>query len=127
MELQLEPDVYEPGLDDRGNYVDVLPPTSKFVRGLKCACLMHSYESRASFATHLKSKTHQKWVAELNSNKLNYFTECTQLRELTKSQKIIIINYEKELARCKQTIISLAHQLHSPYDNDDIDECEKET
>ena len=77
MDLSLESDIYEPCINDDGNYSDYLPPSSKFKNGLKCPCGArkdHVFDSRSSFGIHVKSKTHQKWLHDLNTNKMNYFT-----------------------------------------------------
>lgn len=125
MNLSLESDIYEPNIDDNGNYVDFLPPSSKFKNGLRCSCGArkdHVFDSRTSFCSHIKTKTHQKWLSDLNTNKMNYFTECEKLKEVVNSQKIIIAKLEKEVNTHKYTIINLAQQLAiktSP--NNDID------
>lgn len=125
MELLLESDLYEPCLDECGNYTDVLPSSSKFAHGLRCPCGTrqdHIFDNRTSFGTHLKSKTHQKWIQSINNNKMNYFVECQKLTELTNCQKLIIARIEKELSKSKHTIISLAHQLYgNTPDDDDVE------
>jgi hypothetical protein len=124
MDISLDSDVYEPNIDDKGTYVDFLPPSSKFKNGLRCPCGArkdHVFDSRASFVVHTKSKTHQKWLSELNTNKMNYFTECEKLKEVVNSQKIIIARLEKEINTHKQTIITLAQQLSSKHSDNTID------
>lgn len=116
MSLSLESDIYEPNTDDDGNYVDFLPPSSKFKNGLRCPCGArkdHIFDSRQSFCSHIKTKTHLKWLSDLNTNKMNYFTECEKLKEIINSQKIIIARLEKESNTHKNTIINLAQQLAS--------------
>jgi hypothetical protein len=124
MDISLDSDVYEPNIDDKGTYVDFLPPSSKFKNGLRCPCGArkdHVFDSRASFVVHTKSKTHQKWLSDLNTNKMNYFTECEKLKEVVNSQKIIIARLEKEINTHKQTIITLAQQLSSKHSDNAID------
>lgn len=114
MNLSLESDIYEPNTNDDGNYVDFLPPSSKFKNGLRCPCGArkdHIFDSRPSFGSHIKTKTHLKWLSDLNTNKMNYFTECEKLKEIVNSQKIIIARLEKEVNTHKNTIINLAQQL----------------
>ena len=114
MNLSLESDIYEPNTDDDGNYVDFLPPSSKFKNGLRCPCGArkdHIFDSRQSFCSHIKTKTHLKWLSDLNTNKMNYFTECEKLKEIVSSQKLIIARLEKEINIHKNTIINLAQQL----------------
>lgn len=100
MDLILEADIYEPSIGDDGNYIDYLPPSSKFKNGLKCSCGArrdHIFDSRQSFNIHIKSKTHIKWLNELNANKMNYFNECEKLKEVVNSQKLIIAQMEREV------------------------------
>jgi len=124
MDLTLDSDIYEPCINDDGNYYDYLPPSSKFKNGLRCPCGArkdHVFDSRPSFTIHIKSKTHQKWLHDLNANKMNYFTECEKLKEVVNSQKIIIARLEKEINTHKQTIVSLAQQLSSKNSDNTID------
>ena len=114
MNLSLESDIYEPNTDDGGNYVDFLPPSSKFKNGLRCSCgtrKEHIFYSRQSFCSHIKTKTHLKWLSDVNTNKMNFFTECEKLKEIVSSQKIIIARLEKEVNTHKNTILNLAQQL----------------
>ncbi len=106
MDLSLESDIYEPIIDD-GNYSDYLPPSSKFKNGLRCPCGArkdHIFDSRQSFAGHIKTKTHQKWLTDLNTNKMNYYTECEKLKEVINSQKLIIAQMEKDMIVLKKEI-----------------------
>ena len=114
MDISLDSDIYEPNIDDNGTYVDFLPPSSKFKNGLRCPCGArkdHVFDSRSSFVVHTKSKTHQKWILDLNTNKMNYFTECEKLKEVVNSQKIIIAKMENELNIKMKTIDYLSQQL----------------
>lgn len=114
MDLSLESDIYEPSVGDDGNYSDYLPPSSKFKNGLRCPCGArrdHVFDSRCSFSSHIKSKTHKKWLVELNANKLNYYTECEKLKEIVNSQKIIIAKMEHDLNVKMKTINYLSQQL----------------
>jgi hypothetical protein len=99
MDLTLESDIYEPCIDDNGNYNDYLPTSSKFKNGLRCPCgtrKEHIFENRQSFCGHIKTKTHQKWLSDLNTNKMNYFTENIKLNETINNQKIIIAKLQRE-------------------------------
>lgn len=114
MELTVESDIYEPNVDNNGNYIDYLPPSSKFKNGLRCPCgtrKEHIFDSRNSLNSHIKTKTHQKWLSDLNVNKMNYFTECEKLKETVNSQKIIIARFEKEINMKLKTIDYLTQQL----------------
>ena len=114
MDLALDSDIYEPSVGDDGNYSDQLPSSSKFKNGLRCPCGArkdHVFDSRQSFNIHIKTKTHQKWLAELNTNKMNYYTECEKLKDVVNSQKLIIAKMENELNIKLKTIDYLSHQL----------------
>jgi len=107
MDLSLESDLYEPCIGDDGNYSDYLPPSSKFKNGLKCPCGArkdHIFDTRQSFAGHIKTKTHMKWLTDLNTNKMNFFTECEKLKEVVNSQKLIIAQMEKDITIFKKEI-----------------------
>jgi hypothetical protein len=99
MDLILESDIYEPSIDDNGNYLDYLPPSGKFKNGLRCSCGArkdHIFDSRSSFGYHIRTKTHQKWLNDLNSNKMNYFTDNIKLNETINNQKMIIAKLQRE-------------------------------
>jgi len=114
MDLTIESDIYEPCIDDKGNYLDYLPTSSKFKNGLRCPCgtrKEHIFDTRQSFSGHLKTKTHQKWLADLNINKMNYYTENVQLKDTINNQKLIIARLEKEIYIKLKTIDYLTQQL----------------
>ena len=99
MDLIVESDIYEPCISDGSNYSDYLPPSSKFKNGLRCPCgtrKEHIFDSRQSFNGHIKTKTHQKWLQDLNSNKMNYYTENIKLNETINNQKLIIARLQRE-------------------------------
>jgi len=98
-DLTLDSDIYEPNIDSEGNYSDYLPTSSKFKNGLRCPCgtrKEHVFDNRQSFSGHVKTKTHQKWLIDLNTNKMNYFTENIKLTETIKNQKFIIAKLQRE-------------------------------
>jgi hypothetical protein len=108
MDLSIVSDIYEPVIDEKNNYIDCIPPTNKFKNGLRCPCgtrREHIFDSRPSFVSHCKSKTHQKWVSELNLNKMNYFSENIRLHETVNNQKIIIARIQREKDELQQTRI----------------------
>jgi hypothetical protein len=125
MELIVDSDIYEPNIDDNSNYTDYLPLSSKFKDGLRCPCGArkdHVFDSRQSFSIHIKTKTHQKWLTDLNTNKMNFYSECEKLKEVVNSQKIIIAKFEKEINTKLKTIDYLTQQLMSKEsDNNVID------
>jgi hypothetical protein len=112
--LVLEPELYQPSQNTDGQYLDYLPPTYSFKNGLKCPCgarKSHVFETRYNFNIHIKSKTHQKWLSDLNMNKTSHMTECESLKELVNSQKLIIARLERELNLKMKTIDYLTQQL----------------
>lgn len=125
MDLSLESDIYEPNIDNNGNYIDYIPTSSKFTNGLRCPCGSrkdHIFDSRPAFSTHIKSKTHQKWLSDLNTNKTNFYTECEKLKEVVNSQKIIIAKLEKEINTKLKTIDYLTQQLmNKDIPNENVD------
>ena len=122
--IAVESDIYEPNIDDNGNYTDYIPPSSKFFNGLRCPCGArkdHIFDSRQSFCSHIKTKTHQKWLSDFNTNKMNFYSECEKLKEVVKSQQIIIARLEKEVNTKLKTIDYLTQQLMNKEKNGEID------
>jgi len=99
MDLIVDSDIYEPCIDENSNYSDYLPSSNKFKNGLRCPCgtrKEHIFDTRQSFGSHIKTKTHLKWITDLNSNKMNYFTENIKLNETIMNQKLIIAKMQRE-------------------------------
>jgi hypothetical protein len=116
MDLSIVPDVYEPVIDEKGNYTDCIPQTNKFKNGLRCPCgsrREHIFDNRPSFVSHSKSKTHQKWLSELNLNKMNYFSENIKLHETVNNQKIIIAKLQREKDELLQLTASITKQIYT--------------
>jgi len=114
MDLIVEPDIYQPSIDLIGNYVDKIPSFSNLKNGLRCPCGARKdkcYENYSNFAVHVKSKTHQKWLHDLNLNRSNFLVENVTLRETVNTQKMIIARLEKELNNRNMTIDYLTMQL----------------
>ena len=116
MELVTEPDVYSPNIDDKGNYVDKIPSfnTAALANGLRCPCGTRKdkvYLSSSLFAAHCKSKTHEKWIQDLNTNKCNFFTETQKLREIVHAQKIMIGKLGLDVSSKNITIGYLTQEL----------------
>lgn len=120
MDIAVESDIYEPYMDETNNYIDLIPPSNKFIHGLRCPCSKkeHVFDNRAKFTSHIKSKRHQQWLNELNTNKMNYFSECEKLKETVNTQKIMIGQLQKQCSQLEQkcstqnlTIVHLANQL----------------
>ena len=116
MELVTEPDTYSPNIDDKGNYVDKVPSfyTNALANGLRCPCGTRKdkiYTSHATFTAHIKTKTHEKWLQELNTNKSNFYVESQKLRDVVQSQKIMIGKMELNILNKNMTIDYLTKQL----------------
>jgi len=117
MELVTEPDIYSPNIDNNGNYVDKIPSfnTNSLANGIRCPCGTRKdkvYISSPLFAAHCKTKTHEKWIHELNMNKSNFFTETQKLREVVHAQKIMIGKLELEVSSKNMTIGYLTQELN---------------
>ena len=114
MELVIEPDIYQPAIDENGNYIDKIPSFNIIKKGLSCPCGSRknkTYETRSIFCTHIKSKNQIKWLESLNSNKANYYVENEKLKETLQNQKLIIAKFEKDLNNKILTIDYLTLQL----------------
>ena len=116
MELVTEPDTYSPNIDDKGNYIDKVPSfyTNALANGLRCPCGTRKdkiYTSHATFTAHIKTKTHEKWLQELNTNKANFYVESQKLRDVVQSQKIMIGKMELNILNKNMTIDYLTKQL----------------
>ena len=116
MDLIVEPDIYSPGIDDKGNYIDKIPSFNNLKNGLRCSCGARkdkTYDCTSYFTSHIKTKTHQKWLIDMNTNKSNYYTENVGLKETVNNQKLIIARLEKEVNLKVKTIDYLTQQLVS--------------
>jgi inner membrane protein involved in colicin E2 resistance len=114
MQLVTEPDIYSPSLDELGNYIDKIPSYSLLKHGLRCPCGSRKdkiYQTQSIFSSHVKTKTHQQWLATLNLNKSNYFVENEKLKTTIQNQKLIIAKLERELNNKIMTIDYLTQQL----------------
>jgi hypothetical protein len=121
MDLALEPDIYSPNIDDKGNYVDKSPSFANIKNGIRCPCGTRkdkTYDCAAYFTTHIKTKTHQKWLADLNINKMNYYTESIQLKELVHNQRQIIAKLQKEN---DDNVRLIAHLTKKNFQNENPD------
>ena len=114
MELVTEPDIYSPSIDEIGNYVDKVPSFITIKNGIRCPCGSRKnkvYDTYCIFSNHVKSKTHQKWLSNLNLNKANYYIKNEELNTILQQQKIIIARLEKDLQNKIMTIDFLTQQL----------------
>ena len=111
MDLATEPDTYAPSVNNLGNYVDVIP---SFKHGLRCPCGSRkgkSYDTHGMFAAHIKTKSHQTWLCNMNLNKANYYIESENLKHTVKEQRVIIARMDTELQNKTMTIDYLTKQL----------------
>jgi|688.fasta_scaffold1416523_1 ABC-type multidrug transport system ATPase subunit len=112
MEIVVEPDVYMPSIDEQGNYIDRV---CVFKKGVTCLCGSRKdkvYETQSMFSSHVKTKTHQRWLHDLNTNKANYYVENEKMKEVVQNQRLIIAKMEKDLQNKMMTIDYLTMQLN---------------
>jgi hypothetical protein len=115
MKLATEPDIYSPGIDDNGNYIDIMPSFNFNENGYYCPCGSRKdkvYESKSKLQTHSKTKCHKSWLNNLNLNKSNYYKESEKSKEIIKSQKIMIGNLQKQIDTKSYTIDYLTNELN---------------
>jgi len=114
MELVTESDIYTPGLNDMGNYIDKIPSFASIKHGIRCPCGSRKdkiYETHSIFSQHIKTKAHQKWLDGLNLNKANYYIENEELKKTIQQQRMVIAKLEKEVQNKIMTIDFLTQQL----------------
>lgn len=114
MDLVVEPDIYTPSTDEAGNYIDKTPAFYLIKKGLTCPCCSRKdkiYDTATSFTAHTKTKTHQKWLADINMNKANYYAENIKMQETIQNQRLIIAQLEKDAHTKMRTIDHLIQQL----------------
>ncbi len=112
MDLITLPDIYVPSIDEQGNYCDKIH--GSFKKPITCPCGARRdkiYETHSTFSAHTKTKTHLKWIADLNLNKANFFVENQNLKETIKNQQLMIAKMEKEIQQRIMTIDYLTNQL----------------
>ena len=111
MDITITPDTYTTSVNNDGNYIDNIPVIKN---GLFCPCGSRkdkTYENATKFATHIKTKSHQKWLIILNQNKANYYVEMLTNKELVDNQHKIIAQLENQLRKKILTIDYLTEQL----------------
>ena len=117
MELLVEPDTYTPSIDANGNYIDKLPSHHIIKQGMYCVCGSRCnklYDTPSKFNAHLKTKTHQKWLEQLNLNKANFFVESEKLKKTVHTQQVLIARLEQEVRNKSRTIDYMTQQLTAP-------------
>lgn len=114
MDLVVEPDIYSPSIDANGNYIDKIPSFNIIKKGLICPCGSRKdklYDTHTKFSAHIKSKSHQKWLVDINLNKINYYVENIKQSETIQNQRLIIAKLEKDIQNKSMTIDYLTQQL----------------
>ncbi len=114
MDLVVEPEVYQPVLDDNKCYVDMVPYNIQ-VGTVRCLCTKTVFTNRQGMLKHFETQRHKRWLKELNDNKGNLYVENVRLSELVENQKKIIAKLEKDVQTKIMTIDCLTLQL--------IDKC----
>jgi hypothetical protein len=126
MEITTEPEIYCPIMDETGNYSDKIPASiGNGAYAIRCPCSIRkdkAYNSYSSFSSHIKTKTHQKWIETMNQNKQNYYSDNVRLQDVVNSQKIIIARLEKEVQTKIFTIDFLSQQIHQLM-NGNVTQC----
>jgi hypothetical protein len=112
MELALQAEIYYPILNEEHNYVDKTP--SNIAHGIRCPCSLKKdkvFITNGLFSSHTKTKRHQAWLAELNTNKINYIKENEELKKTVENQRKIISQMEKDNVNNLRTINYLTQQV----------------
>ena len=114
MEMSLESDTYAPAISDTGKYTDCMPRFGEGVSGYYCPCGTRKdklYTTSSIMSSHMKTKTHQKWIELLNLNRTNYLVENAKLKETVLSQQKIIARQDIAISSKDSTIDYLTKQL----------------
>jgi len=123
MELVIEPDVYSPSIDENGNYIDRIPSFNIIKKGLLCPCGARKdkiYETHTMFSAHIKTKVHQKWLAEINNKKINYYVEYEKQKTDLQNLRISYAKLEKVVIAKTLEIETLNQKLNEKTNNSDI-------
>lgn len=111
MELSLEAELYAPTVNDQGIYIDNI---TYIGAGIRCPCCSRKdkvYTTRQQFSAHIKTKSHLKWLQDMNNNRANFFVENIRLNETIKTQQQIIAKLENDLQNKILTIDYLTKML----------------
>jgi hypothetical protein len=107
MDLATESDVYCPSVNDLGQYIDKIPSFTNLPDGLRCVCGARRakvYKSHAVFASHIKTKVHQKWLCEINVSQPNLYKENLEMKQTIRNQQLIISRMDAEMSEQLVTI-----------------------
>lgn len=92
----------------------IKPSFGNLKHGIRCHCGSRKdkiYETYGVFSQHIKTKTHQKWLENLNLNKANYYIENEEKKAIVRQQQMIIARLEKDVQNKIMTIDFLTQQL----------------
>ncbi len=111
MEITTTPDVYEPSIDESGNYVDNIPKfdNTRKNNGIRCLCANRDkvFYKRMNFKAHTETKNHQEWLIGLTRSKTNHMVELKKACELIDQQKLIIVQQSQQISQKDQEIAHL--------------------
>lgn len=114
--IATQPDVYSPGINNEGIYVDKVPPQHMFsVSGLRCPCSSRKdivFWTRQSFVSHTRTKRHQSWLGELSLENANLYVKSQEMEKTIKEQKVLIARLEREITHRDITILTLTRQFN---------------
>ena len=116
MSLITEADIYSPSISLEGSYADSVPSFVHLPHGLRCPCSNRrdqKYETRQSFALHVKTAMHQRWLQSLNANRSNHYAELERANTTIQNQKLVIGQLEREVRHMTITIQCLSRQVAS--------------
>jgi len=115
--IATQPDIYSPGINNEGIYVDRIPPQHTFsASGLRCPCSIGKdkvFWTRQNFSIHIRSKRHQTWLGELSLENENLYVKSQEMEKTIKEQKILIARLEREITHRDITILTLTRQFNN--------------
>jgi hypothetical protein len=121
MDVTLEAEIYTPSVNNQGVYIDIVP----YIRyGIRCQCSSRKdkiYNTKQTFITHTRTKTHIKWLEDMNNNRANFFVENSKLNDVIKTQQKIISKLETEVQNKSLTIDYLTKMLTIQNNNSNVD------
>jgi len=104
--IALQPELYEPGTDNNGNFIDKLPSNLNMRIGIKCPCSenrIKPYKGRVSISNHFKTRKHNNWMKEMNNKKGNLLSKNNKLEKTLKQQQKIISQQSNEISRLENS------------------------
>lgn len=112
MDIACEPELYTPSIDTNGNFIDSIGSVSKY--GIRCPCACRKdkvYDSHSTFVSHTKTKAHQTWLKNLNTNKANLYVQCKKLEDTLTQQQRIIAEQSVKIAQLEQELLTTTQCL----------------